>query len=170
LRPCSRYLFVHVFPLTALLLAGLLLALLAALLRTSLLASLAALLALAATLSLLTALAALLSGTILVISHREFSALVDRGCAPTSEPPARGLVPHVDAANAWDPTEILLQWRAGFYVKSFSNRVCAQAKGTSHGTSERQKDRVLRLHRCNRFDRREPRRRIAQSCSSRTLR
>jgi hypothetical protein len=104
-------LFVHVFLLTALLLAGLLLALLAALLRTSLLASLAALLALAAALALLAALlAALLSGTILVSSHEEFSALVDRGCAPTSEPLARGLVPHFDAANAWVPTEILLQW------------------------------------------------------------
>ena len=55
------------------------------------LASLAALLALAAALSLLTALAALLaallSGTVLIISHREFSALVDRGCAPISWPP-----------------------------------------------------------------------------------
>jgi hypothetical protein len=76
-------LFVHVFLLTALLLAGLLLALLAALLRTSLLASLAALLALAAALALLAALlAALLSGTILVSSHEEFSALVDRGAPP----------------------------------------------------------------------------------------
>jgi hypothetical protein len=100
-------------------LAGLLLALLAALLTalagTSLLASLATLLALAAALSLLTALAALaalLSGTIHVISHGEFSALVDRGCAPTSEPLGRGLVPRFDAANAWDQAEILLQWRA----------------------------------------------------------
>jgi hypothetical protein len=90
-------LFVHVFLLTALLLPGLLLALLAALAGTSLLASLAALLALAATLALLALLALLaaLSGTIRVISHGELSALVDRGCAPNPEPPERGFVPQL---------------------------------------------------------------------------
>jgi len=80
-------LFVRVFLLPALLLAGLFLlillaALAAAALLTALLAALAALSALALTaltlLVVLTALAALLSGTVHIISHREFSIVVDR--------------------------------------------------------------------------------------------
>ena len=80
-------LFVRVFLLSALLLAGLFLlillaALAAAALLTALLSALAALSALALTaltlLVVLPALAALLSGTVHIISHREFSIVVDR--------------------------------------------------------------------------------------------
>lgn len=74
-------LFVRVFLLPALLLAGLfLLILLAALAAAALLTALLSALALTALtlLVVLTALAALLSGTVHIISHREFSIVVDR--------------------------------------------------------------------------------------------
>jgi hypothetical protein len=74
-------------------LARLALVLLAAALLTPLLTALALLAALALA-ALLSLLAALLSGTVLLISHGKVSALVDRGCAPTSEPLGVGLVPH----------------------------------------------------------------------------
>jgi hypothetical protein len=111
--------------LTALLLAGLLLAALLALAGTSLLASLAALLALAAALTLLSALAALLSGTIRFISHGEFSALVDRGCAPTSEPLGRGLVPLAMHQMLGITLQFYCSGGRHFTPKSFSNRARA---------------------------------------------
>ena len=74
-------------------------------LLASLLTALACLTALAWTLALLSllTLAALLTGTIHLISHGKFSALVDRGCAPTSEPPRRALVPILAMQNVRIP-------------------------------------------------------------------
>ena len=96
------FLFVEVLALrlalaTLLLLAGLLLRLALTLLASLLTALLLA--GLLLRLSLLTLALAALTGTIHVISHGKFSALVDRGCAPRSEPPRTPLVPGKTGQN-----------------------------------------------------------------------
>jgi hypothetical protein len=87
-------------------------------LLATLLARALALLTLLAALSLLAALAR----TIRFISHGKVSGLVDRGCAPWTEPSRSRLVPRFEPQNAGARAGILLQGVARFSREIVSKR------------------------------------------------